>query len=103
MDIQVQAVDGLRCPCGLEPLLHAEMPDPDAAGGTTTRVLCTSCDADSSTGRALLAWFAAHPIVAEDDADELSALLRRWLEDVTPADVDADELDTARAAWQQSR
>lgn len=102
MDVQVQTVDGLLCPCGLQPLLHAEMPDPGAAGNRSTRVLCASCDADSPTGRVLLAWFSEHPVVDEVDVHELSALLRRWLEDITPADVDAAELDAARAAWQHS-
>lgn len=101
MDVRVQTVDGLVCGCGLAPLLHAEMPDPDAAGGRSTRMLCTGCDAGSATGSALLAWFATHPVVDEDDVDEFSFLLRRWLEDITPATVDPAQLDAARAAWQQ--
>jgi hypothetical protein len=101
MNVQVQAVDGMRCRCGRQPLLHVEMPDPDAPAGRSTRVLCAFCDAGSPTGAALLAFFATHPVVGEHDVDELSALLRRWLEDITPADLDVAELNTARAAWQQ--
>lgn len=99
MDVQVQTDDTLRCARGRQPLLHAAMPDPDAAGGRSTRVLCSACDAGSPTGGELLAWFADHPVVDEADVGELSALLSRWLEDITPPDLDAAELDAARAAW----
>ena len=92
--MQVTALDGQRCGCGLEPLLQAEMPDPDATGGRSVRMLCAGCGAPSAACQALLDWFAENTEVAEDDVEEFGDLAQRWLEDVTPP-------SSARRVWRR--
>ena len=101
MDVQVTTLDGQLCGCGLEPLLQVEMPDSDAPGGRSARMLCAGCGASSATGQALLAWFAENTVVTEEDVEEFGALVQRWLEDVTPAQFSTTQLERAREAWQR--
>ena len=99
MDVQVTTLDGQRCRCGLEPLLQVDMPDTDAPAGRRARMLCARCGASSPSEQALLDWFAEHPVVAEDDVEELGSLVQLWLEEITPAGFRGEDLDAARRSW----
>ncbi|MGI5215078.1 DUF6300 family protein [Plantactinospora sp. CA-290183] len=102
MHVNVENDDELVCPtCGQEPCLAASLPTP---AGHTSVILCPRCNANSpaaDTVTPLLAWFALHEAAIDQNLDELAALVRRWLEEVSRPSVPDAALRAALRQWER--
>lgn len=93
--------------CGGEGLLSARIPSrwPDAqdavTGGFRVIVLCPRCDAKDPAGGALILFFAVHEQVSEETTGEFASLLRSWVSQAQPPDVDRDALEAELRAWRR--
>ncbi|MDP9845736.1 DUF6300 family protein [Streptosporangium lutulentum] len=67
--------------------------------GNTQVLLCTRCDAEDPTTGPIVTYFAVHGTATLQTLDQLTLLLRRWIERAEPPKLDEDALAAETEAW----
>ena len=57
--------------------------------------LCPSCDRDDPAAQGLLAFFAVHQAVADDELLSVAVLITEWIDRIAARDRDAGETSDA--------
>lgn len=76
------------------------MKAPGQPGRIRVATLCPRCDVGNTQAHPLLAFFAVHSRVDDENAQEFADLVQAWVESLPPPrEVDIEALEAEIAAW----